>query len=323
MLPETTGGLVVLVTEEVLLSLEDELSDSEAAGKITALAQITDELTPLMEDEALEPGLDRSVREGVRVAVPANDLSFSLRFVPDGTYFVAASLSARVPDGHGRFVGFYDPDGTGSAAPITVSGESIVGLDISLGSPMRPPPPVRLGDALRELLTRFESDEITGVTVEDLSPRITERELQRFGQIAGDDGILMFNELRRALGIPEPEPEPAVAGRVSSIDVANSSFEVTDEAEQVWTILVDEETTFGISGEQTIFDVDRLSDTSVQPVGKQGNSSGRGSQGGNQDRGNQGRGNTDRGGTGRVSRALTIEDLKACRSSSWVKRSRT
>ena len=84
-----------------------------------------------------------------------------------------------------------------------------------------------------------------------------------------------------------------------------------DADDVTWTILVDDQTVFVVSGQQTIFNADRP-DASIQPAGKQGDRRNIGQRGGNSGRDNSGRGNSGRGNSGRGSeaiRALTISDL--------------
>ena len=67
-LPEATNGLVVLVTEQTLDTLTDDLAESDETALKAALAQIVDEveeLEPADEVEGPDPGIARSVREGV------------------------------------------------------------------------------------------------------------------------------------------------------------------------------------------------------------------------------------------------------------------
>lgn len=301
-LPERSAGLVVLVTEEALAEVRTEFSGeteaADAAGKVTLLTQLLDQepgtLEPVEEDD---PDLqaDRTVRQAIRIDVPDASLGFNLSFVPDGTYLIGASTQIPGPDGTPprRLVGFYDPDGTGSPAQVTVSGGDVTDLAVQLKNPAPPPPRLRLGDVLVKLLPRLRDEGIEFVDIREILPGLNEDDRRRLRQIAGDDGLLQLAELRRALGIRAPAAPPVVAGTVVDVDTEGSSLIVQDDEGADWTVVVSDEVAIEIQGEQNVLGPASPGSIDGRPATKQGrpDNPGNGNAGGNQGGGN----NTDRG----------------------------
>ncbi|TVQ15859.1 MAG: T9SS C-terminal target domain-containing protein [Balneolaceae bacterium] len=93
---------------------------------------------------------DEETEPVVRAAAIANpDGSYSIPYVRDGVYYPFAI--AFEEDGFEAAFGFYDPDGTGVPATITVAGSNVSGIDMVLGSLG----PITASEALETLTTTY------------------------------------------------------------------------------------------------------------------------------------------------------------------------
>lgn len=275
-LPGRAAGLVVLVGEEALAEVRTELSGTDADGsastKESVLSQILDtepgELMPEEEDDA-DLRVDRTFSQAIRVDVPGSALDFALDFVPDGDYLVGTSIEFTGPDGRQRrLVGFYDPEGTGSPAIVNVSGADVNGLSVRLRNPAPPPPRVRLGDLLVRFLPRLRDGEVPSIDIREILPGLNADDRRRLREIAGEDGLIVFEELRRVLGIPAPATPPTLVGVVVAADVDARSLQVRDDGGAEWTVLVTGDTVFEVKGEQNVLGGQRDGATAPAPATK-------------------------------------------------------
>jgi hypothetical protein len=144
-----------------------------------------------------------------------------------------------------------------------------------------------LGDLLTEFFPRLESGEIEFLDIQEILPGLNEDDRRRLRQIAGEDGLLVLDEVRRVLGIQAPQAPAALVGQVTDVN-EDESFLVVQDADGVdWTVLVGSDTALEITGEQNVLGGDQPRDGqgNVQPPAtKQGGQQGSGNQGG----GNQG-----------------------------------
>lgn len=144
-------------------------------GQIAIVAMLFDR-NPFVfddEDDELEPAIKAA-------AIVGSNGSYTIPYVRNGEYYpVAIEFSG---DGFESAFGFYDPEGTGMPASITVAGSSLSGIDMVLGTFA----PMTASEAL-EILTTTHSELIEG---QDLISMVTV--LNLFGTDQEINGASIF-----------------------------------------------------------------------------------------------------------------------------------
>ncbi|MDP6777859.1 MAG: hypothetical protein QGI83_13955, partial [Candidatus Latescibacteria bacterium] len=105
-------------------------------------------LAALLQDDGADgdedPDEDPVMQALIRAAFPGSgELTYTLNHVPDGTYYILATLEGT--DNRPTLAGTYDEDGDGQPDPIVVAdGQSLDGIDAALRVMGPPPEPIEL-----------------------------------------------------------------------------------------------------------------------------------------------------------------------------------
>ena len=130
--PEFEGAQL---RDDVFVALIDPvaLQGLEGAAKRAALSSLARAAKVIALQDGEEDDGDEILKTFVRVAIPADDLSYALRFVPDGTYVLMAVLDIEVAGEDLSLLGFYDVDEDGTPDFVQVEGgQGVTGIDIAV-----------------------------------------------------------------------------------------------------------------------------------------------------------------------------------------------